>query len=70
MEQNLRLSNNQGELLTDASRYRRLVGRLIYLKIMRLVIMYFVNILSQFMHTPRKTHWDAVLRVVRYLKIT
>jgi hypothetical protein len=30
--------------------------------------MYSVNILSQFMHAPRKPHWDVALRVMRYLK--
>jgi hypothetical protein len=68
MEQNLRLTNDQGEILNDASHYRRLVGRLIYLTITRPDIMYSVNILSQFMHAPRKPHWDAALRVIRYLK--
>jgi hypothetical protein len=68
MEQNLKLTNDQGEILNDASHYRRLVGRLIYLTITRPDIMYSVNILSQFMHAPRKPHWDVALRVVRYLK--
>ena len=68
MEQNLKLTNDQGEILNDASHYRRLVGRLIYLTITRLDIMYSVNILSQFMHAPRKPHWDVAFRVVRYLK--
>ena len=68
MEQNLRLTNVQGELLNDASRYRRLMGWLIYLTITRPYIMYYVNILSHFMHAPRKPHWDPALHVVRYLK--
>jgi hypothetical protein len=68
IEQNLKLTNDQGEILNDASHYRRLVGRLIYLTITRPDIMYSVNILSQFMHAPRKPHWDVALRVVRYLK--
>lgn len=68
MEQILKLRNDQGELFIDASRYRRLIGRLIYLIITRPNIMYSMNILSQFMHVPRKPHWDAALRIVRYLK--
>ena len=67
MEQNLKLINDQGEILNDASHYRRLVGQLIYLTITRPYIMYSVNILSQFIHAPRKPHWDAAFRVVRYL---
>ena len=68
MEQNLKLSNDQGDKLKNATSYRRLVGRLIYLTITRPDITYSVNILSQFMHEPRTPHWDAALRVVKYLK--
>lgn len=68
MEQNLKLTDDQGEVLNNPSRYRRLVGRLIYLTITRPDISYAANILSQFMHQPRKPHLDAVLRVLRYLK--
>ena len=68
MEQNLKLTADQGEMVKDAANYRRLVGRLIYLTITRPDITYSVNILSQFMHTPRKPHWDAALRVCKYLK--
>lgn len=64
----MKLTNNQGDLLLNPSRYRRLIGRLIYLTITRPDITYSVNILSQFMHAPRKPHWDAALRIVRYLK--
>jgi Reverse transcriptase (RNA-dependent DNA polymerase)/gag-polypeptide of LTR copia-type/Integrase core domain/GAG-pre-integrase domain/Retrotransposon gag protein len=67
MEQNLRLTQ-EGELLVDPSQYRRLVGRLIYLTISWPDITYSVNILSQFMHEPKRCHFDAALRVLRYLK--
>jgi hypothetical protein len=67
-EQNLRLRNVQGELLNDASHYRRLMGRLIYLTITRPDIMYYVNILSHFMHALRKPYWDVVFHIMRYLK--
>jgi len=46
MDQNLKLTNDQGEILNDASHYRRLVGWLTYLTITRPDIMYSVNILS------------------------
>ena len=68
MEQNMKLNNDQGEILKATANYRRMVGRLIYLTITRPDISFAVNILSQFMHAPRKPHWDAALRVVRYLK--
>eukprot|EP00257_Ricinus_communis_P018410 XP_015577124.1 uncharacterized protein LOC107261550 [Ricinus communis] len=68
MEMNLKLTNHEGDILHDPARYRRLVGRLIYLTITRPDITYSVNILSQFIHAPRKTHWDAALQVIKYLK--
>ena len=49
MEQNLKLTPTNGEILKDPTCYRRLVGRLIYLIVTRLDIVYSVQILSQFM---------------------
>jgi len=56
MEQNLKLSLIDGDLLHDLTKYRRLVGRLIYLTLTRLDIVYSIGTLSQFMQEPRKTH--------------
>lgn len=49
-------------------RPRRLVGHLIYLPITRPEISYLVHTLSQFAQAPRKEHFEAALRVVRYIK--
>ncbi|KAL2928646.1 Retrovirus-related Pol polyprotein from transposon RE2 [Bienertia sinuspersici] len=68
IEQNHSLALARGDLLTDPERYRRLVGRLIYLSFTRPDLAYAVHILAQFMQAPRVEHWDAALRVVRYLK--
>ncbi|KAK6135902.1 hypothetical protein DH2020_030389 [Rehmannia glutinosa] len=51
-----------------ASMYRRLVGRLLYLNLTRPDVTYSVQQLSQFVNSPRTSHWDAVLHLLRYLK--
>ncbi|PNX89752.1 putative copia-type protein [Trifolium pratense] len=68
MEQNHRLALATGPSFSDPSKYRRLVGRLIYLTITRPEITYAVHILSQFMQEPLQAHWEAAMRVLRYLK--
>ena len=55
-------------LLENISAYQRLVGKLIYLTITRLDICFVVLPLSQLMQQPKKSHWDAAIRIVRYLK--
>ncbi|RVW83549.1 Retrovirus-related Pol polyprotein from transposon RE2 [Vitis vinifera] len=70
IEQNHRLGLANGELLSNLESYRRLVGRLIYLAMTRPYLAYSIHILSQFMQEPRIEHWEAALRVVRYLKGT
>ncbi|KAM7470499.1 hypothetical protein LguiA_008682 [Lonicera macranthoides] len=67
MERGIKLSD-KGEFLKDPDRYRRLIGRLIYLTVSRPDITYAVHVLSRFMLQPTKGHMEAALRVVRYLK--
>ena len=67
-ELNHKLALVKGRPLLDPSKYRRLVGRLIYLTFTRPELSYIVHILSQFMQKPQEDHWIAALRVVRYLK--
>ena len=45
-----------------------MVGKLNYLTITRPDISFAVSVLSQFMKDPRLPHWEAVIRIVRYLK--
>jgi hypothetical protein len=68
MQPQLQLSKSQGELLTDPTTYRRLIGRLLYLTHTRLEIAYAVNKLSQFLDAPTTTHMLAGLHVPKFLK--
>ncbi|KAG7539387.1 Reverse transcriptase RNA-dependent DNA polymerase [Arabidopsis suecica] len=68
LEQNHKLHVASGDTIDDPLRYRRLVGRLIYLGTTRPELSYAIHILSQFMNEPKAAHWEAALRVVRYLK--
>lgn len=68
VDQNLSLTQSNGELLHDPFQYRRLVGRLIYLTITRPDLVYVVHILSQFMDKPRQPHLEAAHKVLRYIK--
>ena len=61
------LTLNSGDLLSDPSEYRVIVGSLQYLGLTRPDIAFPVNRLSQFMHQPTSTHWEAAKRVLRYL---
>ena len=56
MDPNVKLYEDQGELLSNPKRYHRLVGKLNYLTITRLNISFAVSVLSQFMKDPRLPH--------------
>lgn len=59
-----------GVLLVDVEKYRRLVGKLLYINFTRLNISFVVNHLSQFVYAPTKKHWEGALNVLKYLKGT
>ncbi|KAG8479260.1 hypothetical protein CXB51_029862 [Gossypium anomalum] len=72
LEQNQKLTTTQqhqdDKLLEDKVVYQRLIGRLIYLTHTRPDITFAVTHLSQFMQSPKQSHMEAALRVVRYIK--
>lgn len=68
LKPNHNLAKVSGPLCVQADHYRCLVGKLIYLSIIRPDITYIVHVLTQFMRTPRIEHWDTTLWVVRFLK--
>ena len=68
VDPNLKLMADQSEIYPDPERYRRLVGKLIYLTITRPDISFAVGVVSQFMQNPHVDHWNAVMRILRYVK--
>ncbi|GJW03741.1 retrovirus-related pol polyprotein from transposon RE1 [Tanacetum coccineum] len=59
-----------GDLFSDPTLYRSLVGALQYLTITRPDLSYAVNQVSQFLHAPTNDHFQAVKRILRYVKGT
>jgi hypothetical protein len=68
MEVNVKYRSEEGDLLSDPTMFRQLVGSLNYLTITRPNISFAVQQVSQFMQTPRHLHLAAVRRIIRYLR--
>ena len=68
MEVNVKYRSEEGDLLSDPTMFRQLVGSLNYLTITRPDISFAVQQVSQFMQTPRHLHLAAVRRIIRYLQ--
>ncbi|XP_025628044.1 secreted RxLR effector protein 161-like [Arachis hypogaea] len=68
MDYTTHLSKDSGTPLASTSEYRRIVGRLLYLTNTRPEICYAVSRLSQFLDCAIDKHFQAALRVLRYLK--
>uniref|UniRef100_A0A3Q7IGL5 GAG-pre-integrase domain-containing protein n=1 Tax=Solanum lycopersicum TaxID=4081 RepID=A0A3Q7IGL5_SOLLC len=58
------------DVLRDITTYQMVVGKLLYATFTRPDISYVVQTLSQFMQSPNKSHQEAAIRVIKYLKGT
>nr|KYP72055.1 hypothetical protein KK1_011341 [Cajanus cajan] len=68
MDPHVKLLLGQGEPLDDPERYRKLVGRLNYLIVIRPNIAFPVSVVSQFIYDPRDSHWTEIMRILKYVK--
>lgn len=66
----VKLSKSVGVPLANPVKFRRLIGKLLYLTITRPNIMFGVQQLSQFLDSPIDHHWKCALRILNYLKGT
>lgn len=70
MDTTVKLEESDGSAPVDKGRYQRLVGKLIYLSHTRPDIGFSISVVSQFMNNPTEKHMTAVIRILRYLKMT
>lgn len=65
MEPNVKLLPNKGKSCLDAYRYKRLVGKINYLTMAKPDVAF---VASQFLNGACNSHWNAVVRILRYIK--
>ncbi|XP_035830863.1 secreted RxLR effector protein 161-like [Helianthus annuus] len=70
MEYEIKLSKEDPDVFADEGIYRSLVGSLMYLTNTRPDITYDVTKINRYMEYPKKTHWEAGKRILRYIKGT
>ncbi|GKE93249.1 uncharacterized mitochondrial protein-like protein, partial [Tanacetum coccineum] len=66
----LKLTMEGGEPISDPSIYRTLVGKLLYLTITKPGLSFSAQALSQFLQQPTTLHIKALIKVIRYVKLT
>eukprot|EP00253_Pinus_taeda_P007217 PITA_07217 len=52
----------------DATLYRQLVGKLLYLTHTRPDLSFVFGLVARFMQNPRESHWKAAKRILRYVR--
>jgi len=67
---NSQLRKNRGEPIAQ-TQYAQIIGSLLHLmNISRPDIAYAVGRLSSYTHSPNQDHWDALARLMKYLRAT
>jgi hypothetical protein len=70
MDLHLQLRPSDGAPVEDPSRYRHIVGSLVYLTVTIPDIAHAIHIWSQFVSAPTSIHFGHLFRVLRYLRGT
>lgn len=70
VDTNSKLSATTGSPFHDPTMYRSLAGALQYLTFTRPDISYAVQQVCMHMHAPTTNHWNALKRIIRYIKGT
>jgi len=65
-----KLNTEEGQLIENINQYQRLVGKLIYFTVTRSNLAFSVSQVSQFMHSLRSCHLEAIDKILKYLKRT
>ncbi|XP_020211788.1 uncharacterized protein LOC109796531 [Cajanus cajan] len=68
MDSTIKLHSASGPAYADLTGYRRMIGKLVYLTHTRPDLSYAVSHLSQFLDKPTVAHYNAAIRVLKYLK--
>ncbi|KAL0331150.1 UNVERIFIED_CONTAM: Retrovirus-related Pol polyprotein from transposon RE2 [Sesamum angustifolium] len=63
----IKLTSESGALFREPDKYRRLIGRLLYLGFRRPNISFAVQQLSQYLQRPTEQHWHAALHLTTYV---
>jgi len=61
----IKLNNIDGDLISDPTNFRRLIGKFLYLTHTQLDISYAVQQVSQFMTAPRTSHLQAAIHILK-----
>lgn len=70
MESKVQIVKDEGGESVDSTLYRSIIGELRYLVYTRPDIAYSVGVLSRYMEKPTVLHYNALKRVLRYIKGT
>ena len=68
IDNHTKLSSTESVPFTYVQAYRRLIGRFMYLTNTRHDITFYVQQLSQFLVKPAISHYNATIRIIKYIK--